>query len=115
MEIKSNPRITKKDIPFLSCLVLFGLVLFLWYTWAIPLIDPDEPRYAATANDMVRNNHWIVPHFNGAPRINKPPLFYWTIAIVYKIFWDKRVHSTITLSPGGPWHGADCLSVGEKA
>lgn len=86
METKSNRRITKKDIPFLSCLILFGLVLFLWYTWAIPLIDPDEPRYAATANDMVRNNHWIVPHFNGAPRINKPPLFYWTIAIVYKIF-----------------------------
>lgn len=82
----SAERVTKKDIPFLSCLISLGLVLFLWYTWALPLIDPDEPRYASTASDMVLNNNWIIPHFNGAPRINKPPLFYWAIAISYKIF-----------------------------
>ena len=52
----------------------------------MPLIDPDEPRYASTARDMVLNGNWIVPHFNGVPRINKPPLFYWAIAISYKIF-----------------------------
>ena len=52
----------------------------------MPLIDPDEPRYASTARDMVLNGNWIVPHFNGVPRINKPPLFYWTIAISYKLF-----------------------------
>ncbi|NUO08309.1 MAG: glycosyltransferase family 39 protein [Candidatus Brocadia sp.] len=82
----SEKRITKKDIPYLSGLISLGLVLFLFYTWEIPLIDPDEPRYASTASDMALNNDWIVPHFNGAPRINKPPLFYWAIAISYKIF-----------------------------
>ncbi|OOP57334.1 MAG: hypothetical protein AYP45_04060 [Candidatus Brocadia carolinensis] len=82
----STERLTKKDIPFLLGLIVIGLVLFLFYTWSIPLIDPDEPRYASTASDMVMNNNWIVPHFNGAPRINKPPLFYWAIALSYKIF-----------------------------
>ena len=82
----STERLTKKDIPFLLGLIVIGLVLFLFYTWSMPLIDPDEPRYASTASDMVMNNNWIVPHFNGAPRINKPPLFYWAIAISYKIF-----------------------------
>ncbi|MCC7213108.1 MAG: glycosyltransferase family 39 protein [Candidatus Brocadia sp.] len=82
----STERLTKKDIPFLLGLISLGFVLFLFYTWSMPLIDPDEPRYASAANDMVTNNHWIVPHFNGAPRINKPPLFYWVIAISYKIF-----------------------------
>ncbi|MDQ1273699.1 MAG: hypothetical protein QG591_2329 [Planctomycetota bacterium] len=90
METKLNrhpaERLTKKDIPFLFGLISLGLVLLLFYTWAMPLIDPDEPRYASTASDMVLNNNWIVPHFNGAPRINKPPLFYWAIAISYKIF-----------------------------
>ncbi|MCK6466976.1 MAG: glycosyltransferase family 39 protein [Candidatus Brocadia sinica] len=90
MEIKLNrhstERLTKKDIPFFLGLIVIGLVLFLFYTWSMPLIDPDEPRYASTASDMVMNNNWIVPHFNGAPRINKPPLFYWAIAISYKIF-----------------------------
>lgn len=92
-------RLTKKDIPFLSGLISLGLVLFLFYTWAMPLIDPDEPRYASTASDMVLNNNWIVPHFNGAPRINKPPLFYWAIAISYKIFgiseFGARLPSTL--------------------
>ena len=89
METKLLPlaeKLSKKDIPFLIGLFSIGLFLFLFYTWAMPLIDPDEPRYASTARDMVLNGNWIVPHFNGVPRINKPPLFYWTIAISYKLF-----------------------------
>ncbi len=88
MDIKtsgfSTEKITKKDVPFL--IGLFSLGLFLFYLWTIPLIDPDEPRYASTARDMVLHGNWIVPHFNGVPRINKPPLFYWAIAASYKIF-----------------------------
>ncbi len=90
MEIKLNQQsargLTKDDTPFLMGLFFLGLFLSLFYTWAMPLIDPDEPRYAVTARDMVLNGNWIVPHFNGVPRINKPPLFYWVIAISYKIF-----------------------------
>ncbi len=79
-------RLSRKDIPFLLGLFSLGMFLFLFYTWATPLIDPDEPRYASTARDMALNGDWIVPHFNGAPRINKPPVFYWAIAICYKLF-----------------------------
>ncbi|MBM2834126.1 MAG: hypothetical protein HW406_1287 [Candidatus Brocadiaceae bacterium] len=87
IKLQNHPeKLTKKDIPFLVGLFSIGLFLFLFYTWAMPLIDPDEPRYASTARDMVLNGNWIVPHFNGVPRINKPPLFYWTIAISYKLF-----------------------------
>lgn len=82
----TSGKLTKKDIPFLVILFSLSLFLFLFYTWAIPLIDPDEPRYASTARNMVLHGNWIVPYFNGAPRINKPPLFYWTIAISYKFF-----------------------------
>ncbi len=77
---------SKKDVPFVTGLFFLGLFLFLFYTWAMPLIDPDEPRYASTAREMVLNGDWIVPHFNGAPRINKPPVVYWAIAICYKLF-----------------------------
>lgn len=89
METEQNytsGKLTKKDIPFLTGLFSLSLFLFLFYTWAMPLIDPDEPRYASTARDMVLHGNWIVPYFNGAPRINKPPFFYWTIAISYKFF-----------------------------
>lgn len=77
---------SRKDVPFVAGLFFLGLFLFLFYTWAMPLIDPDEPRYASTAREMALNGDWIVPHFNGEPRINKPPVFYWAIAICYKLF-----------------------------
>ena len=91
-------KLTKQDIPFLVGLFLLGLFLFLFYTWAMPLIDPDEPRYASTARDMVLNGNWIVPHFNGVPRINKPPLFYWAVAISYKIFGINEFSSRLPSS-----------------
>jgi 4-amino-4-deoxy-L-arabinose transferase-like glycosyltransferase len=99
MEIESKQqslgKLTKKDVPFLAGLFFMGLFLFLFYIWAMPLIDPDEPRYASTARDMIINGNWIVPHFNGEPRINKPPLFYWTIALCYKIFGVNEFSSRL--------------------
>jgi len=99
MEIESKQqslgKLTKKDVPFLTGLFFMGFFLFLFYIWAMPLIDPDEPRYASTARDMIINGNWIVPHFNGEPRINKPPLFYWTIALCYKIFGVNEFSSRL--------------------
>lgn len=47
----------------------------------LALIDPDEPRYAGAGRTMAHGSSLLVPQFNGAPRINKPPLFYWLVAI----------------------------------
>ncbi len=91
----ASGKLSKNDIPYLTGLVLAGLFLFLMYIWAMPLIDPDEPRYASTARDMVVNGNWIVPHFNGVPRINKPPLFYWTVALSYKMFGINEFSSRL--------------------
>ena len=48
---------------------------------ALPLLDPDEPRYAGAGRAMARGGSLLVPEFNGEPRINKPPLFYWLVAL----------------------------------
>lgn len=50
----------------------------------LPLLDPDEPRYASAGRTMSRgsgDHALLVPRFNGEPRINKPPLFYWLVAL----------------------------------
>ena len=59
------------------------------------LIDPDEPRYAATAKNMVVSNDYIVPYFYGKLRINKPPLTYWLTAISYKLFKPNEYFSRL--------------------
>lgn len=54
----------------------------------LPLLDPDEPRYASAGRTMARvgtAEALLVPQFNGEPRINKPPLFYWFVALSDKL------------------------------
>lgn len=45
-----------------------------------------ESRIAETAREMVVQNEWLVPHYNGELRLQKPPLTYWTTAVSYQIF-----------------------------
>ena len=50
-----------------------------------PLHDPDEFNYITAAREMVEKGDWITPHFNDAPRLVKPILFYWIVAGAYKV------------------------------
>lgn len=45
-----------------------------------------ESRIAETSREMVVGNEWLVPHYNGELRLQKPPLTYWTTAASYKMF-----------------------------
>jgi 4-amino-4-deoxy-L-arabinose transferase-like glycosyltransferase len=57
------------------CFVLFFVNLGQWDLW-----NPDEPRYAQVAREMVNGGDWILMHFNGQVYGDKPPLFFWLIA-----------------------------------
>jgi 4-amino-4-deoxy-L-arabinose transferase-like glycosyltransferase len=57
------------------CIVLYFLNLGRWDLW-----NPDEPRYAQVAREMVNGGEWILMHYNGKAYADKPPLFFWLIA-----------------------------------
>jgi 4-amino-4-deoxy-L-arabinose transferase-like glycosyltransferase len=57
------------------CFALFIVNLGQWDLW-----NPDEPRYAQVAREMVNGGDWILMHFNGKMYADKPPLFFWLIA-----------------------------------
>ncbi len=48
--------------------------------------DSNEAFYVQTPREMIERGDWLVPHFNGQPRLNKPPLSYWLVALLYKMF-----------------------------
>jgi 4-amino-4-deoxy-L-arabinose transferase-like glycosyltransferase len=48
-------------------------------------VDPDEPREAGVSREMMLSPG-VVPTLNGVDFIEKPPLFYWTVALLYKVF-----------------------------
>ena len=58
------------------CLALYFVNLGQWDLW-----NPDEPRYAQVAREMVDGGDWVLMHFNGKMYADKPPLFFWLIAL----------------------------------
>ena len=65
---------------------MLGALLLLPGTRDVPLIDPDEPRFARTSVEMLRDGDLVVPHFEGEPRLVKPPLLHWIQAAVFAAF-----------------------------
>src|ERR1044071_9156121 len=62
---------------------LLALALLLIAT-GIGLRDPwpaDEPRFALVARDMVATGEWLIPRVGGELYSDKPPLFFWLIAL----------------------------------
>jgi 4-amino-4-deoxy-L-arabinose transferase-like glycosyltransferase len=57
------------------CLVLYFFNLNRWDLW-----NPDEPRYAQVAKEMVHSGDWVLMHFNGKAYNDKPPVFFWLMA-----------------------------------
>ncbi len=52
------------------------------------LIQPDEGRYAEIPRQMLARGDWVVPHLNGLPYVEKPPLQYWATALAYSVLGD---------------------------
>ncbi len=44
---------------------------------SVPLLDPDEARFARVSVEMMRRGDLVVPHFEDRPRLVKPPLLHW--------------------------------------
>jgi 4-amino-4-deoxy-L-arabinose transferase-like glycosyltransferase len=58
------------------CVVLYFVNLGQWDLW-----NPDEPRYAQVAREIVNGRDWILMHVNGKTYGDKPPLFFWLIGL----------------------------------
>jgi len=66
-------------------IALFGLLLFLPGIGSRDLWNPDEPRYAQVAREMLQRGEFLVPHLNGEVYTQKPPLLFWSIAAAGKL------------------------------
>lgn len=67
-------------VPFAAlCVVATLLVLAanLAGSMCFELLDVDEPRFATASRHLLRSGDWLVPHFNGAERLDKPIFVYW--------------------------------------
>ena len=56
-------------------------VLFALPVGRRPLDNQDEARYSLLAREAVEHGHWILPRVRDEVYLNKPPLFFWTVAV----------------------------------
>jgi 4-amino-4-deoxy-L-arabinose transferase-like glycosyltransferase len=76
----------KKTTLYIIILAIFGVALFFSYLGGWDLWNPDEPRYAQVAKEMLHGEGWIIPHLNSAVYYDKPPFLFWLIAGATKGF-----------------------------
>lgn len=60
-------------------------VLAYFLGLSIPLVGPDEPRYAQVAREMFERGDWITPTLGGSHWFEKPALLYWLEIAAYSI------------------------------
>src|SRR3981081_2979137 len=58
---------------------------YLWGLGSLPLVGPDEPRYAEVAREMFARRDLITPTLGGLPWFEKPPLLYWLMIASYRV------------------------------
>lgn len=77
-----------KDTNFILCFSVIAILIFrLILTFAIPLLDKTEARYAEIARLMYETKDWIVVQIDyGFPFWAKPPLSTWLSAGSFEIF-----------------------------
>ncbi|HEX7513518.1 MAG TPA: glycosyltransferase family 39 protein [Candidatus Methylomirabilis sp.] len=79
-----------KDALILAMLLLFAGTLFFFRLGAPGFFDADEPAYAQAAREMRESGDWVTPHFNGRPRFDKPPLFYYLIMLSDRLLGETE-------------------------
>jgi 4-amino-4-deoxy-L-arabinose transferase-like glycosyltransferase len=75
-------------------LLILLLPAFVMVAAGLGLRDPwpaDEPRFALIARDMVASGQWLFPHVGGDWYPDKPPVFFWAIALASELTGSLRV------------------------
>lgn len=69
-----------------------ALFLVVCLAWLLPGLVGREPWKTDEAiafgvvTDLLRSSDWLVPTLSGTPYLDRPPLYYWTSAILARLF-----------------------------
>ena len=80
---------------YLMLIILFflGILIFILGIGDTGLIDETPPLFASAGKIMSKSGDWITPKVNGILRFDKPPFYYWLMALIYSIpgnqSWDQ--------------------------
>jgi len=74
----------------LLILVVVPAVLYVCLLPVMPLMEPDESRYALIPQYMNSSADYVTPHLKGVVYLEKPPLVYWATALAFVVFGENE-------------------------
>ncbi|MEZ0227482.1 MAG: ArnT family glycosyltransferase, partial [Planctomycetota bacterium] len=78
-------RVNDRGRALLVVAILIVAALHLVGLGGAHLLEPDEGRYADVARSFLDGGSLVVPHANGTPFLDKPPLVCWAGALSMKL------------------------------
>ena len=86
----------RKTVLAYLAVVLFAAAIYFGCAVSPPsLMDDTDAAAAQVARNMVTSGDWVTPRLDGVAFFEKPPLYYWPMAVSYKVFgvhdWAARV------------------------
>ena len=82
---------------FFSLIALAALLHLGSASWG-DLYSETDGQYAGAGREMVETGNWLVPTNVGIPRLQKPPLLYWMIAVSYEVFGSKAAAARVPIA-----------------
>ncbi|HKQ99810.1 MAG TPA: glycosyltransferase family 39 protein [Pyrinomonadaceae bacterium] len=80
--------------------LIAAAVFYLYGLGHLPLVGPDEPRYAEVAREMYLRGDYVTPTLGGHTWFEKPALLYWMMIGGYRLFgvseWAARLGPAIS-------------------
>ncbi len=74
---------------------LAAIAFYLYGIGSLPLVGPDEPRYAQVAREMLLRGDVVTPTLGGHTWFEKPALLYWMAGASFALFgiseWAARL------------------------
>ncbi len=83
---KTEDQRPKTESRIVWLIFAFVTITVYFFGLTIPLLGPDEPRYAQVAREMLQKNDWVTPTLGGFDWFEKSALLYWLQIVSYKIF-----------------------------
>src|SRR5712691_3254497 len=87
--------------PGAPILLALTAALLLFRLGAVPLLGPDEPRYARVAVEMHRSGDLVTPTLQGRPWLEKPALYYWLASAAYAVFGETELAARLPAAAAG--------------
>jgi 4-amino-4-deoxy-L-arabinose transferase-like glycosyltransferase len=76
---------SKKAEILLVCGVLFLAMVSAGWMLSKQTLESHECFVSVTSREMLQSGNWVMPTFNGQPRLQKTPLSYWLVATIAEI------------------------------